>query len=270
MFAVDRRMLARLEPVVRRVLIVDHNAHAARLIAELLKTLGAREVVVEGEARPAMRAAATLDPGLIFTERLGPNLDGEEFARAVRRSDMSCRRAPIIMVTAEATASSIKGARDVGVHEYLRKPFTSADLMKRIENVALKPRDWIEGVAYVGPDRRRFNSGEYAGPTKRKSDKPTSAAQAVADAKDQAMRILAAALDQFDADPAQAVRAVREQAVQLKAIGMKASDTRLVVAVGALEVSLASGPATKATLAAPIGALLAMHQGAGEALRRAG
>ncbi len=263
-------MLARLEPVVRRVLIVDPNAHAARLIAELMKTLGTREVVIESEARPAMRAAAALDPGLIFTERLGPDLDGEEFARAVRRSDMSCRRAPIIMVTAEATASSIKGARDVGVHEYLRKPFTSADLMKRIENVALKPRNWIEGVAYVGPDRRRFNSGEYSGPTKRKSDKPANAAQAAADARDQAMRILAAALDQFDADPAQAVRAVKEQAVQLKGIGMKAADTRLVVAVGALEVSLASGPPTKATLAAPIGALLAMHQTAGEALKKAG
>jgi two-component system, response regulator PdtaR len=268
-FAVDRRMLARLEPVVRRVLIVDPNAHAARLISDLMKNLGMREVVVETETRPALRAAASLDPGLIFTERTGSNLDGEAFAKAVRRSDMACRRVPIIMVTAEATASSIKGARDVGVHEYLRKPFTAADLMKRVENVALKPRDWVEGVAYVGPDRRRFNSGEYSGPTKRKSDKATDATQVAAASKDQAMRILAAALDQFDNDPVQAVRAVREQAVQLKAIGMKAADTRLVVAVGALEVSLASGPATKATLSAPIGALLAMHQGSGEALKKA-
>ena len=57
----------------------------------------------------------------------------------------------------------------------------------------------------------------------------------------------------------QAVRAVREQAVNLKAVAMKVSDTQLAVAVGALEVSLASGPPTKATLAAPIGTLLAMH-----------
>jgi len=83
------------------------------------------------------------------------------------------------------------------------------------------------------------------------------------------MRILAAALNQFDDDPMQAVRAVREQAINLKAVAMKASDTRLVVAVGALEVSLASGPPTKATLAAPIGALLAMHQTA-EPLKRTG
>ncbi len=270
MFTVDRRMLTRLEPVVKRVLIVDPNAHAARLIADLMKALGTREVAIETDAKGAMRAAATVDPGLIFTERSGAELDGEELTRRLRRSELTCRRAPIIMVTAEATASSIKGARDVGVHEYLRKPFTSADLLKRIENVALKPRDWIEGVAYVGPDRRRFNSGEYSGPSKRKSDRPSTAAQAMAEAKDQAMRILAAALDQFDADPQQAVRAVREQALNLKTLGLKAADTRLVIAVGALEVSLASGPPTKATLSAPIGALLAMHQGAGEVLKKAG
>jgi hypothetical protein len=82
------------------------------------------------------------------------------------------------------------------------------------------------------------------------------------------MRILAAALDQFDSDPMQAVRAIREQAAQLKALAMKVSDSRLVVAVGTLEVTLASGPATRETLAAPIGTLLALAPV--EAMQRAG
>jgi len=261
-FAVDHRLLARLEPVTKRVLIVDPNAHAARLLTDLMKALGAREIAVEATDSRALKTAAALEPGIVFTERSGPGLDGENLARRLRRSDLPCRRAPIIMVTAEATASTILGARDAGVHEFLRKPFTSADLQRRVENVALKPRDWVEAVEYVGPDRRRFNSGEYNGPGKRRSDRPVNGAEALAAAKDQAMRILASALDQFDRDPMQAVRAIREQASALKAVAMKASDSRLAVAVGALEVSLASGPATKATLAAPIGGLLAMHQAA--------
>src|SRR5690606_39167061 len=170
---------------------------------------------VEPTGARALATAAALEPGIVFTERSGPDLDGEELARRLRRSDLACRRAPIIMVTAEATASTILGARDAGVHEFLRKPFTTADLQRRIENVALKPRDWIEAVEYVGPDRRRFNSGEYTGPAKRRSDRAASAAEALADAKDQAMRILASALDQFDNDPTQAVRAIREQASAL-------------------------------------------------------
>ena len=123
MFAIDRRLLAKLEPVVGRVLIVDPNPHAARLLYE----------------RALSKATAAMEPGIIFIERTGPGLDGESLARRLRRSDMDCRRAPIIMVTAEATATTILGARDAGVHEFLRKPFTSGDLLKRVENVALRP-----------------------------------------------------------------------------------------------------------------------------------
>lgn len=268
MFAVDTRVLAKLAPVLRRVLIVDPNPHAARLLTEIVKGMGAGEIVVEPSEPRAMKAAADLEPGIIFTERNGDNLDGESLARALRRSSFVCRRAPIIMVTADATASTILGARDSGVHEFLRKPFTSADLLKRVENVALKPRDWVEAVGYVGPDRRRFNSGEFTGDRKRRADKPVNGAEAMAAAKDQAMRILAAALDQFDNDPLQAVRAIREQAATLKSLAMKVSDSRLAVAVGALEVTLASGPPCKATLAAPIGSLLAMAPP--EPMKRAG
>lgn len=247
-----------MAPMLRRVLIVDPNPHSARILSEIIKGLGAAQILVEPTEDRALQRAAELEPGIVFTERTGDKLDGESLARKLRRSHLGCRRAPIIMVTTEATATTILGARDAGVHEFLRKPFTSADLFKRVENVALKPRDWVEAVGYIGPDRRRFNSGEFSGPGKRKADEAPTGAQATAATKDQAMRILAAALDKFDSDPMQAVRAVREQASQLKALALKASDSRLVVAVGALEVTLASGPVTKATLAAPIGTLLAM------------
>jgi len=260
LFAVDRRVLAKLEPVVKRVLIVDPNPHAARLLTDIMKSLGARDIMVQPDEKRALAAAVELEPGIVFTERGGEGLDGESLARTLRRSHMNCRRAPIIMVTADATARTILGARDSGVHEFLRKPFTSADLFKRVENVALKPRDWVEAVGYVGPDRRRFNSGEFSGPGKRRADRSSTGPAGHAAAKDQAMRILASALDQFDNDPMQAVRAIREQATSLKALAMTVSDSRLAVAVGALEVSMAGGPPTKATLAAPIGTLLAMHQ----------
>ncbi|CAL1691114.1 hypothetical protein MMB232_01249 [Brevundimonas subvibrioides] len=215
-----------------------------------------------------MDHAREMEPGLIFTERSGARLDGEQLARRIRRSNLACRRAPIIMMTADATASSIKGARDSGIHEFLRKPFTSADLFKRVENVALKPRDWIEAVGYVGPDRRRFNSGEYAGPQKRTADKPATAAQAAVAVKDQAFRILAASLAQFDNDPMQAARAVKQQAETLKALAMKTADARLAVAAAGLEGYLAQGAPTKAGLAAPISAILALAPP--ETLARAG
>ncbi len=268
MFAADARTLSRIEPAVRRVIIADPNVASARLLLDIMKSLGAREVVTLTDEARVMEAIREIDPGLIFTERAGPRLDGESLTRKLRRSNLTARRAPVIMVTGDATASSIKGARDSGVHEFLRKPFTSADLFKRVENVALKPRDWIEALGYVGPDRRRFNSGEYAGPQKRKADKPASAAEAALAVKDQALRILAAALDQFETDPMQAVRAARQQAETLKALAIKTSDARLVIAASGLEASLQAGPATKDSLTKPINALLALAEP--EALARTG
>lgn len=256
MFAADVRVLSRIAPTIHRVVIADPNLASARLLVDIMKNLGSREVVVEADEARVMEAIREIEPGLVFTERSGPRLDGEAITRNLRRSNLAARRSPVIMVTAEATATSIKAARDCGVHEFLRKPFTTADLFRRVENVALKPRDWIEGVSYVGPDRRRFNSGEYAGPQKRKADKPASGASAVIEIKDQAMRILAAALAQFDNDPVQAIRAARTQADTLKALAVKTSDAKLAIAASGLEASLSSGHATKETLAAPISALL--------------
>lgn len=258
MFTLDHKTAQRLEPALRRVIVADPNAASARLLVDIVKSLGAREVFAECDDQRVLELARDAEPGLIITERTGPRLDGESLAKRIRRSSLACRTAPIIMVTSEATATTIKGARDAGVHEFLRKPFTAADLFRRIENVATKPRDWVEAVAYVGPDRRRFNSGEYAGPRKRKADAPKNAAEAIAAAKDQALRILASALAQFDSDPAQATRAVRQQAETLKALALKTSDARLALAAGSLEGCVATGRATKADLVGPINALLAI------------
>ncbi len=170
MFTADVKTLNRIAPAVRRVVLVEPNPSAARLMTDIMKGLGAREVYVDGDEDRALELVRDAEPGIIFMERAGPRLNGESLARRIRRSHMVSRMAPIIMVTAEATAGAIKGARDAGVHEFLRKPFTTGDLFKRVENVALKPRPWVEAVGYVGPARRRFNSGEYAGAKKRMGD----------------------------------------------------------------------------------------------------
>ncbi len=268
MFALDAKTMQKIAPVVRRVVIVDPNPAAARLMSDLLKGFGSRDIAMESDEARVIDLVREMDPGLIVVERSGPRLDGEALVRKVRRSSLSCRRVPIIMVTAEATASSIKGARDAGVHEFLRKPFTSGDLLRRLENLATKPRDWVEAVGYVGPDRRRFNSTDYAGPGKRKADQGGASAPSAAEIKDQAMRILASALTQFDTDPMQAVRAIRQQAETLKALAIKTGDAPLAMTTATLQAQLQAGAPTRLSLVAPITAVLALA--APGSLERAG
>ena len=255
MFAANARTLSRIEPAVRRVVIIDPNLSSARLLTDIMKGMGAREVYAETDEERALELLRDVEPGMIFTERSGETLNGETLARRIRRSSMSCRMSPIIMVTGEATAAAIKGARDSGIHEFLRKPFTTGDLFKRVENVALKPRPWIEAVGYVGPDRRRFNSGEYSGARKRRSD--GSAGGGPAEVKDQAIRILISALAQFDQDPSQATRAIRQQAETLNGLAIKTADAKLAMVVATLQAYLAGGQVTKVGLAQPIGAVVA-------------
>jgi CheY-like chemotaxis protein len=251
-YAVDPKIMSKLVPQVRRVLVVDPNPAASRLLADLMRGAGAREVLFEGDERQALELADVSNPTIIFVERSGPKLDGETFTRRLRRSEFACRRAPVIIVTADATANTIKGARDVGVHEFLRKPFTAGDLMKRLEAVTLKPRDWIEAVQYVGPDRRRFNSAEFSGQHKRSSDKAQSPAEARAQLLDRAVRILKSAITQYDTDPAQARRALAQQAVSLKEAAIQANAPELALAVETLELALGQRTATRATLSGPV------------------
>lgn len=224
----DGSQTQRFARFLSRVLIVDANP-PARVLADVLKELGAAQVRIANTAKAALTAAYEDNPQIIFTEYAGPNWDGLELVRNMRRSDLSCRKAPVIMVTGEAFAHAILGARNAGVHEFLRKPYTTNDLIRRIEAVTVKTRDWVEGVGYVGPDRRRFNSG-FTGPRKRKSD----AELTETDRMLQALRIVRSAMKAVDADPHQALRALHAQAVDLSALSVNLRDKGLAVASAGL------------------------------------
>lgn len=243
MFDGNVRTLQRVAAKVQRVLVVDPNPAVARLLAEHLRPLGAVQMFSAPSAEKGYAMARATDPQLIFVEHAQSGVDGLAFTRKIRRSDLICRDAPIIMCTSEATAETIFGARDAGVHEFMRKPFTIKELERRLEAVTLKPRDWIEAVGYVGPDRRRFNSADYRGPRKRKADQAGTPAARLS----QALRIVKSAAQALDTDPAQARRALAAQAEELKRVGEAVKDDRLLQAAAALATC------TRADLAGPGG-----------------
>jgi len=220
---------------LERVLLIEAHAASARLLHELLKDLGAKHIRIEGTTKGAMNAAREDDPQIILTEFAGDGLDGLDLTRQLRRSDLKCREVPIIVVTAEATAASILGSRDAGVHEFLRKPYNLKDLVRRLDAVILNSRDWVEAVRYIGPDRRRFNSADYQGPRKRKSDQQATPSVARIS---QAMRILRSAVSAIESDPRQALRAMQAQAVDLISMAGLTKDDKLAGAALRLSKTL--------------------------------
>ncbi len=255
MFDGNARTIQRIAAKMQRVMVVDPNPATGRLLAEHMRPLGGVQIFAAPSAEKGYAMARATDPQLIFVEHAQNGVDGLAFTRKIRRSDLVCREAPIIMCTAEATAEAIFGARDAGVHEFMRKPFTIKDLERRLEAVTLKPRDWIEAVAYVGPDRRRFNSADYKGPRKRKADAAGSPAARLS----QALRIVKSAAQALDIDPAQARRALVAQAVELKKVGEAVKDPRLLEAAAALETCMSAdlaGSGGRAELVKRIDALM--------------
>lgn len=191
-----------------RILVVDPNASTAKMLATLLRSIWpSSQVYGAKDADGAMILAGEVLPQLVFVESSGPQLDGLAWARAYRRSEMECREAPMIMISGDVTAAQILGARDAGVHEFMRRPYTMGDLQKRLEAVSGRPRDWIEAMAYVGPDRRRFNSADYKGPKKRRTDGAVKTQK-----MNQALKIIQAAAPAADTDPVQCARALATQA----------------------------------------------------------
>ena len=63
-------------------------------------------------------------------------MDTLDRIKAYKLEEIAARKAAVIVVSAEATAAAIIGARDGGAHEFLRRPFTFNDLMRRLETVA--------------------------------------------------------------------------------------------------------------------------------------
>jgi DNA-binding response OmpR family regulator len=227
LFDPEAKLIKAMAPMLARVVVVDPQPHSARFTGELMRNIAHSQVWVAETNEKALRMVGSYDPHIVFVEMSAGGVNGLEFTRALRRSRMKSRYAPVIMVTSQATAHGILAARDAGVHEFLRKPFTMKDLLRRLEAVTLRQRDWVEAVGYIGPDRRRFNSGDYTGPLKRRSDSqvtPDAARMA------QALKILRSSIAAVDIDPEQAMRSMLVQAADLQKAGMAVADLKLTTA----------------------------------------
>jgi CheY-like chemotaxis protein len=259
MILTDEKLARLLEPFLERILVVEPVQASARLLGDLLKGVGAKEIHFAQTGIQAFSACRLIEPQVVFTEVGGPDRTGLNFVGQLRRSELACRQAPVIVVTAEATTGVIVAARNAGVHEFLRKPFAARDLNRRLEAAILHPRDWIEAVGYVGPDRRRFNSADYQGPRKRRADQaPTTPAARL----EQALKIARSAVAALESDPAQALRSLQVQTSELKALAAAMPNAGLAAAASKLQTTLASAtpdslcrPAIEAA-AAPLWAFL--------------
>ena len=110
-----------------RILVVDDEPPIVRLMEFILARQG-HEMLVAVNGEEALEKVRTLKPDLVLLDIMMPRIDGYEVARTLR-ADPAYSRLPIIMLSAKAQEDDIRKGMDVGVDEYITKPFSPEHLV---------------------------------------------------------------------------------------------------------------------------------------------
>lgn len=153
-------------------LVVEDILPMRNLLTSVLESMGAGRVIAAEHGGHGFAQFLRFTPDIVITDWLMEPVDGITLIRNIRTHPSSTNRmVPIILITGYSAASRVKQARDMGVTEFLVKPFTGLDLAKRIAHIVNKPRDFVQTPKYFGPDRRRRKGDEYQGPKRRGIEK---------------------------------------------------------------------------------------------------
>lgn len=125
-------------PFDTRVLVVDDFESMRRIVGQLLREMGFRDITLADDGATALALLRQDDFGLLLTDWHMPQMDGLELVRAVR-ADPRLNAIPILMVSAEATREQIIEAVRAGVNGYVVKPFTPQILSAKIGKLFESP-----------------------------------------------------------------------------------------------------------------------------------
>jgi two-component system chemotaxis response regulator CheY len=156
-----------------KILLVDDNHHMRVLLTELLRAVGINRVYEAGDGAEGLQMMRSHPVDIIMTDLAMEPLDGIDFVRLLRNSsDSPNQMIPVIMVTGHLTLRRIQEARDAGVNEFVAKPITARNVLERLQLIIDHPRPFVRTDDFFGPDRRRRNDPNYAGPLRRSADGP--------------------------------------------------------------------------------------------------
>jgi two-component system, chemotaxis family, chemotaxis protein CheY len=113
------------------VLVVDDSATTRSIVLKQLDSLGFTNIDIAEDGQSGLEKMGQKQYGLLISDWEMPQMNGEEFVKAVRQH-AGYMKVPIIVMTTTAArgASWLAGAG-----AFLRKPFTQTDLERAIETV---------------------------------------------------------------------------------------------------------------------------------------
>ena len=114
------------------VLIVEDKKNLALMLKKGLEEKS-HSAVVAFDGRDGLALAESGEFDAIVLDLMLPGMDGFEVVRRLRSAK---NRVPVLVLTARDTVGDIVSTLDLGVDDYLTKPFAMAEFMARLRAVA--------------------------------------------------------------------------------------------------------------------------------------
>jgi len=116
------------------ILIVDDYKTMLRIIENLLKQLGFKNVHQATDGSAALKLLREVPCGLVISDWNMVPMTGLQLLREVR-ADLTLKQTPFIMITAESKTENVVAAKESGVNNYIVKPFNAETLKQKIAAV---------------------------------------------------------------------------------------------------------------------------------------
>ena len=126
-----------------RILIVDDHAVVRKGLVMVLRLEPDFEIIGEAEnGRVGLESAKKLNPDIVLVDLVMPEMDGQEMALALRKSNPKIK---VMMLTGTEVDDRVFDLVAAGIEGYVLKNIEPAELVRAIHAV-------VHGEAYLHPD----------------------------------------------------------------------------------------------------------------------
>ncbi len=130
-----------------KILVVDDESRMRKLIRDFLVKNEYEVLEAEDGEKAVDLFLSVKDIALIILDVMMPKMDGWEVCREIRKNS----KVPIIMLTAKSSESDELKGFDLGIDEYISKPFSPKILVARVEAVLRRSNAAVaEEVLHAG------------------------------------------------------------------------------------------------------------------------
>lgn len=115
-----------------RILVVEDNPINQLLVIRLLEKKGYETTVAEN-GKIALQEYQHANFDIILMDLQMPELDGYETTRIIRKMESRKKDIPIVAMTAHTIKGELEKCADIGMNDYISKPFDAAELYQKID-----------------------------------------------------------------------------------------------------------------------------------------